>query len=201
MKTILFLITLFAFASCIDPLNKESFAQLSSTPEAKSIFATMSMNMKGGAGFEEILSLLTELVDEAKQNRYNNRETYTPIEKGCEISAFEVETKKAFYEGSIKIAQEWVQHTEEQFDLADELLSSRKDSNTKWAKLEKDCNLDRGSSSKYLNQVYESFAECISTGEELRDSLNNDSAIDGAFLQSKIKKFTKLYFYKSYTNF
>jgi len=105
-STILFL-TLLVFISCsIDSTSHETdpvLLELSNDPRSEAIFATMSIQLRepGQAGFDRILALLNELVEDARKQMQENRKLWAGTKARCEVTTQRLNEQEDYHKARI----------------------------------------------------------------------------------------------------
>jgi len=131
MRSTLLFITLLLFVSCTKDMlspsvTKSALVQLSSKPKAEAVFATVAVHLKDGDhGFNKILSLLTGLVNSAKEEAHKNRMLYKSTEERCRIGVFSLNERQAYFDGvvnTMNVAKTESERTEAE---SSNLLNSR----------------------------------------------------------------------------
>jgi hypothetical protein len=195
MKSALFFISLLAFAYCLTPLkNDNQFIELKSQPEAQAVFLTMSMKMKTGEGFSEILGLLTQLVDEAQEQRAVNTETFAGVKVGCQLSQYEATAANEYYEGNIKVTEDWLRYSTEEAATVDNLITERRSQATKFGSLYTKCQDNRAKFAGYLSDVRDKISAGIELAKSIEKELETpvlESSVN--LLQKKLDKLTQSY--------
>lgn len=109
MRSTFFLILLviaFCNTEKLSPIqSKPEFIQLVKDPKVEGIFATISLSLRddndNGHGFNRILSLLTSLVDSAREQKHVNQKIWERTNAQCNVGRYGVKEHQSYFDGTI----------------------------------------------------------------------------------------------------
>jgi hypothetical protein len=99
-STILFL-ALLVFVSCstemIDSYDSV-LLEMATDPRSEAVFATMSVQLKQQGGFDRVLALLNQLVDDGRKQLHVANKIWRKTEARCDVSTMKFAERQNFYE-------------------------------------------------------------------------------------------------------
>jgi len=71
---------------------------LANDPRSEAVFATMSMQLKQNAGFDRVLALLNQLVDDGRQQLHVANKIWRKTEARCDVATMKFAERQSYYE-------------------------------------------------------------------------------------------------------
>ena len=195
MKTsIIFLTLLFAVSCKIDSSDNAAFIQLTKDPRAEAVLATVAIQMQQNNGFQKVQSLLTDLLNSARENLHTNNKLFKRSQGRCDIYNHKLEEKDE-YLGSLVESLKAEQITlEDAKERAGDAITSRTNLIQKYSKLLEAEKSRFANEKSFYDSVQNTVADAQSALNELLASLRAaGNKASSAFVQTKIQKITNAY--------
>jgi hypothetical protein len=124
MKSTILFLTLLVFISAssnlIDSSSYDSvLLEMAQDPRSEAIFATMAVQLRQNAGFDRVLALLNELVDDGRKQLHEANKLWKSTEARCDVSTMKFAERQAFYENKNTHIAESLEATKSDRDYAD----------------------------------------------------------------------------------
>ena len=100
MRSTIVFLTLLVFISCSTKMltsYDSVLLQFSSDPKAEAVFATMAIQLKQTGGFDRVLALLNELVEDGRKQLHDANKLWRETEARCDVSTMKFNERQDFY--------------------------------------------------------------------------------------------------------
>jgi hypothetical protein len=196
MRTTIVFLSLLVLMSCtkIDSYDT-ALLELSSNPSSEAIFATIALQLKADAneGFDRVLGLLNELVDDGRNQIHEANKLYRATAARCDVSQMKFNERQFYYDNRQRgLADEAVEAGNLSAAAADNaaFLSSSSDFVGKFRAQEVTA---QDNLSKEYEVVLASTDQAVANVVSAIDSVKNWNAGSASFVQEKIQKITASY--------
>jgi hypothetical protein len=195
MKTsIIFLTLLFAVSCKIESSDNAAFIQLTKDPRAEAVLATVAIQMQQNNGFQKVQSLLTDLLNSARDNLHQNNLLFKRAEGRCNIYKHKLEEKDEYLGSLVDSLKAEKITLEDAKERAGDAITART------ALVEKYENLLKAENDRYSNEksFYDGVENTITDAQNALNELLASLRTDGnkatpAFIETKIQKITNAY--------
>lgn len=196
MKTsIIFLTLLFAVSCKIDSSDSNAaFIQLTKDPRAEAVLATVAIQMQQNNGFQKVQSLLTELLNSARENLHKNNLLFKSAQGRCDIYNHKLQEKDEYLGSLVESLDAEKKTLEDARERAGDAITSRTTLIGKYQKLLEAETARFSSEKSFYDSVENTINEAQSALNELLASLRAaGNKASPAFVQTKIQKITNAY--------
>ena len=100
MKSTILFLTLLVFISCSSSkINSYDsvLLEMSADPRSEAIFATMAIQLKQNGGFDRVLALLTDLVEDGRKQLHDATKLWQATEARCDVSTMKFKERQDYY--------------------------------------------------------------------------------------------------------
>lgn len=193
MKTSIIFITLLFAVSCnIQTPSEAAFVQLTKDPRAEAVLATVAIQMQQNNGFEKVQSLLSELLNTAREHLHNNNMNNRKATARCDVYNHKLQERQEYLNSVVDSLNAEKTTVVEARDNAQEAIKSRV------ALAQTYAGLKTAEATRFTNErnFYTGLAntinEALNAITEIESRLKNANP-QPAFVQTGIKKITDSY--------
>lgn len=196
MKTsIIFLTLLFAVSCKIESQDANSaFIQLTKDPRAEAVLATVAIQMQQNNGFQKVQSLLTDLLNSARDNLHQNNLLYKRAEGRCDIYNHKLQEKDEYLESLVDSLKAEKITLEDAKERAGDAITARTNLVQKYSKLLEAEETRFTNEQTFYDGVVNTVTDAQNALKELLASLKSvGTKVSTAFVETKIQKITNAY--------
>jgi hypothetical protein len=125
MRTTIFFLTLLVFMSCTKIDSYDSvLLEMSSDPRSEAIFATMAVQLKTHGGFDRVIALLNQLVDDSKKQLHDSNKLFKATDARCEVDTARFNERQTYYENKYSQLSDLVAAANEEKTYAENTLKA-----------------------------------------------------------------------------
>jgi len=131
-----FCLLLISCSESIDDFTPDSILlELASDPASEAVFATMSIQLKQSGGFDRVLALLNELVEDGRKQLHTANKLWRASHASCEVSEMKLKERQEFYETRANALVDAFNMAEEEKAKAMDTIQSRRKSSDIYGKI------------------------------------------------------------------
>ncbi len=195
MRSTIVFLTLLVFISAtkIDSFDS-AFIEMTSDPRSEAVFATMAVQLTQSGGFDRVLALLNELVDDGRKQLHDATKLYKGTEARCDVSTMRFSERQNFYDnknvqiqeavavasGELTYAQNTVKALGEGWNLMTAFLAAEQSRHAEEAQL--------------FETRLKNAADAVKSSEDAIKAVDQWKTVaQKAFVQIKLEKVTQAY--------
>jgi len=194
MKTSIIFITLLFAVSCkIDSSDNAAFIQLTKDPRAEAVLATVAIQMQQNNGFQKVQSLLTELLESARENLHRNNKLYQKAKGRCDIYNHKLAEKDEYLASLVESLNSEKITVEDATSRAGDAISARSELIKQYSAMRKAEEERFKQENSFYDSVQNTISDAKSAVNELLSNLRATDKPAVSFLQTNIKRVTDAY--------
>jgi len=200
MKSTFFFIVMLFFVNAskdmISPDVNTALLEIAKDPSSEAVFATMAIQLQavqGRPGFERVLGLLNELVNDSKAQLHSMTKIWRGVNARCQVSKVKLAGRQEFFETYLNQARRHMRRaTERLADAKDNLAGYTRSEEVYADTLKRE--IDRhGYLSKNLKEKYAQAQEGINSLKEAQAAVENWTPKGQALIQTHLESVAKSY--------
>jgi hypothetical protein len=191
MKTTLLFLSLLVLSTCSKlEMTDPAFIELSRDVRAEGIFAAMSMQLTNEGGFDRVLALLNELVEEAKHQLHENTTLFSGVDARCSVAESKYQEKQDYYESRAGKWSDALKEAQEEKTESEVTSEARKNAHKSLNDFRTSQIENHEEQKKFVEERLLGIAEGVKSLEDALNSLKQVKSDDAstAFLQKKLEK-------------
>jgi len=191
--TLLFLTLLFTVSCNIDTSSEAAFVQLTKDARAEAVLATVAIQMQQNNGFEKVQSLLSELLNTARENLHSNNMLNRKATARCDIYNHKLAERSEYLNSVVEsLTAEKATVVEAQTN-AGEAINSRIKLSGVYAGLAKAEKGRFANENQFYTGLRNTIQEALTNVNDISAKLKSNAPPTPAFVQTSIKKVTDSY--------
>jgi len=200
MKSTFFFIVMLFFVNAskdmISPEVDTALLEISKDPSSEAVFATMAIQLeavRGRPGFQRVLGLLTELVNDSKAQLHSMTKIWRGVNARCQVSKVKLAGRQEFFETYLEQARRRVRQATERLANANDNLAGLTRSEEVYADTLKR-EIDRhGYLSRNLKDRFAHAQEGVNSIKEALNAVENWTPKGQALIQTHLESVAKSY--------
>ena len=195
MRSTIVFLTLLVFMSCtkIDSFDSV-LLEMSSDPRSEAIFATMAVQLKTRGGFDRVIALLNQLVEDSKSQLHDSNKLFKATDARCDVDTARFAEKQTYYENRYAQLSDAVAAANEEKAYAENTLKAIGEANTivsEFLKAEKERHAeDRTLYEQRVNNA----KDAVKHAEDAIKAVNEwNSPSQSSFVQTKLNNLSASY--------
>ena len=192
-NTIIFITLLFTVSCNIDASTEATFIQLTKDARAEAVLATVAIQMQQNNGFEKVQSLLSELLNTARENLHNNNMLNQKATARCEIYNHKLAERSEYLNSVVEsLTAEKATVIEAEIN-AGAAVKSRIALGANYSKLAGDEKARFTTEKNFYSGLRNTIMEALNSVNDIAAKLKSNAPPTPAFVQTSIKKVTESY--------
>lgn len=167
--------------------------EIANHPSSEAVFATMAVQLKADGGFDRVLALLNELVEDGRSQLHKANLIWRATSSRCEVTTMKFNERQEYYESRHEVLVSESDDAEKEAGYAADttaFLGTAQEWFTKFAAEEK---ARHEAESKALEAVLADATEAVTSVEAAIAAVNDWQAQGTAFVQTALNKLTTSY--------
>lgn len=191
--SIIFLTLLFTVSCNIDSPSQAAFIQLTKDARAEAVLATVAIQMQQNNGFEKVQSLLSELLDTARENLHNNNMLNRKASARCQVYNHKLAERSEYLNSVVESLTAEKATVIEAQKNAGEAIKSRIALAGQYAALNEAEKKRFGNEKNFYSGLRNTINEALTAVNDISAKLKSANAPAASFVQTSIRKVTDSY--------
>ena len=174
-STILFL-ALLVFVSCTTEMT-ESYdsvlLEMATDPRSEAVFATMNVQLKQEGGFDRVLALLNQLVDDGRKQLHVANKIWRKTEARCDVATMKFAERQNYYETKESTLNQLISEMYKEKNDAASSAASMKVYNAWFEGFNRRNVLRKAESAAQLNKRYTTAQDAVAATKKAIETVSN----------------------------
>lgn len=174
-STILFL-ALLVFVSCTTEMT-ESYdsvlLEMATDPRSEAVFATMNVQLKQEGGFDRVLALLNQLVDDGRKQLHVANKIWRKTEARCDVATMKFAERQNYYETKESTLSQLISEMYKEKNDAASSAASMKVYNAWFEGFNRRNVLRKAESAAALNKRYTAAQDAVAATKKAIETVSN----------------------------